>query len=90
MNREDFISVIEAVEGILKIEEACICLSGSGLDQGEGNSVYVLWDVLRRNSASRYQKNADIDEDSESYEAFVEVLYDKELSAEEKYEKLVA
>ena len=90
MNREDYIDVIKAVEGILILEQACISLTGMGLDQGDGAAIYLLWEVLRRNAAEKYQTCRNITEDAERNEAFVKVLCSKELTPEEKYEKLVA
>ena len=90
MNREDYIDIIKAVEGILILEEACMTLTGVGMDQGDGASIYLLWEVLRRNAAKRFHTNPNIIKDAEMYEAFAEILCSKELSAEEKYEKLLA
>ena len=89
MKREDYIAIIKAVETIMKIEEACISLTGVGLEQGDGNDVYLLWEVLRRNSSKKYHVSSDLDQDSENYEAFIDIITDTMLSAEEKWEKLV-
>lgn len=90
MSREELISLIKVAEGILKIEEGCRILSGAGFEMGEGADMYLLWEVIRSHSAPRFQKVSDIDDDSEQYQAFVEVLESKELSAEEKFEQLAA
>ena len=65
-------------------------LTGVGLDQGEGATIYLLWEVLRRNAAERFHTCPNIIKDAEMYEAFAEILCSQKLSAEEKYEKLVA
>ena len=88
MNRADFIALIEATEAVLKIEQACRVMTGAGLDEGEAVKAYGLWDVIRRNSAEKYQTAADLDVDSERYHNFIEILQSEELTAEEKYEKL--
>ena len=90
MRKKDYIDIIKAVEGILKLEEACITLTGTGLDQGEGAAIYLLWEVLRRNAAEKFHTCSNINEDADRYELFVEILCSEDLTEEEKYEKLVA
>lgn len=89
MSKEDYIDIIKAVEGVLKLEEACITLTGTGLDQGEGAAIYLLWEVLRRNAAEQFHSCRNINEDAERYEAFVEILCSKALTTEEKCKKLM-
>lgn len=89
MNREDFIALIEATEAIIKIEQACKIMTGVGLDEGEAVKAYGIWEVIRRNSAEKYQTVADHEEDFERYHNFIAILQNEELTAEEKYEKLM-
>ena len=53
MGKQDFIDLIKVAEGIMTLEKACKIMSGVGFDEGEGSRVFVLWDVIRRNSAMR-------------------------------------
>lgn len=90
MTKEDFITLINVVEGILKIEQGCMILTGCTLEDGEAGKVYMLWDMLRRHTAKRFQAATDLEEDTKNYQAFVDILTSGELTAEEKYEKLIA
>ena len=87
MRKEDYIKLIRVAEGIMKIEEASRILSGCGLDEGECTSVYLLWEVLRDNAAERFRKLDDMELDSENYRAFTEILENREMTAEEKWEE---
>ena len=55
MSKQDFIDLIKVAEGIMTLEKACKIMSGVGFDEGEGSRVFDLWDVIRRNSAIRFQ-----------------------------------
>ena len=85
MRKEDYIKLIRVAEGIMKIEEASRILSGCGLDEGECTSVYLLWEVLRDNAVERFRKSDDL----ENYRAFTEILENREMTAEEKWEELM-
>lgn len=52
--------------------------------------MYAVWDLIRKYSADKFQPSDNIDEDTARYRAFEEILYSDELTAEEKYERLVA
>lgn len=90
MSREDFITLIKVAEGILKLENGCRIMTGCGFEMGKGTDVYLLWEIIRSHSAPQFQKVSDIDDDSEQYKAFSDILESKEFTAEEKYERLVA
>lgn len=90
MSKQDFIDLIKVAEGIMKLEKACKIMSGIGFDEGEGSRVFVLWDVIRRNSAVRFhntEKNFELD--IEHYRAFSEILQSESMTPEEKYEALI-
>ena len=89
MSKQDFIDLIKVAEGIMTLEKACKIMSGVGFDEGEGSRVFVLWDVIRRNSAIRFQSiDNNIELDIEHYRAFTEILQSESMTPEEKYEKL--
>ena len=89
MRKEDYIKLIRVAEGIMKIEEASRILLGCGLDEGECTSVYLLWEVLRDNAAERFRKSDDMELDSKNYRAFTEILENREMTEEEKWEELM-
>lgn len=90
MDKHDFIDLIKVAEGVLRIEEGCKILTGYGLETGEVTQVYLVWEILRRNSAEKFQVARNLDEDTDNYGEFVAILESNELTAEEKYERLVA
>ncbi len=90
MDKKDFIDLIKVAEAILRMEEGCKILTGHGLDEGAVTEVYLIWEILRRNSAERFHTTDNLDEDTDNYHAFIEILESEELTAEEKYERLIA
>lgn len=88
MTKEDFIDLIETTEGIQIIDDTVRVLTGQGLDEGVGGKAFRIWEVLRRNSAERYHISFNLEEDTERYHEFYQILESKELTPEEKYEKL--
>lgn len=90
MKKEDFMDLLEVLEGIRNIEKAVDILTGRPLEGETVSGVYALWMVLRRNSAKCFQESADIDEDSDNYEKFVAIIEKDELTVEEKYKQLIA
>lgn len=90
MSKQDFIDLIKVAEGIMTLEKACKIMSGVGFDEGEGSRVFVLWEVIRRNSAICFQSiDNNIELDIEHYRAFSEILQSESMTPEEKYEKLI-
>ena len=88
MTKEDFITLINVVEGIVRIEKGYRIISDNSFE-GEAGKVYGVWDLIRKYSADRFQPSDDMDEDAERYRKFEEILYSEELTSEEKYHKLV-
>lgn len=88
MTREDLITLINVLEGIIRIEKGYMMVSENTFE-GEAGKVYAVWDLIRKYSADKFQPSEDIDEDSARYAAFEEILYSEELSAEEKYNRLI-
>lgn len=88
MKKEDLVRIIQAVEAVEKIDEACHIMTGMGLDQGEATEVLLLWEILRDYAKDEYRKNDDLDKDVDNYTAFDAVFRNQELSAEEKYNLL--
>ena len=52
--RKDFIKLIKAAEGVMILEDACKIITGCNLDEGQCSSIYLLWEVIRDNSAERF------------------------------------
>lgn len=91
MNREDLIRVIEATEAIIRLEEICEQLAGVGLEEGECNKVYALWEILRDHAKPQFKEvPEDDDADTTNYHSFNGILNNKKLTAEQKYEYLIA
>lgn len=90
MSKQDFIDLIKVAEGILRIEEGCKIISGCDMGEGDGSEIYLVWDILRRNSAKRFCAAKNLENDDDNYRNFVSILESRELTAEEKYEKLIA
>lgn len=90
MSKQDFIDLIKVAEGILRIEEGCKIITGCDMSEGASSEIYLVWEILRRNSAGRFHVVANLDKDEENYHNFVSILESRELTAEEKYEKLIA
>lgn len=90
MSKQDFIDLIKVAEGILRIEEGCKIISGCDMGEGDGSEIYLVWDILKRNSAKRFYEADSLEEDDENNQIFVSILESKELNAEEKYERLTA
>ena len=88
MTREDLITLIHVLEGIIRIEKGYMMVSENAFE-GEAGKVYAVWDLIRKYSAGKFQPSEDIDEDSARYAVFEEILYSEELSAEEKYDRLI-
>ena len=88
MERKDFIKLIKAAEGVMILEDACKVITGCNLDEGQCRSIYLLWEVIRDNSAERFSRHETIDIDNESYRAFVGILENRGMTAEEKYAEL--
>lgn len=89
MSKQDFIDLIKVAEGILRIEEGCKIISGCDMGEGDGSEVYLVWDILRRNSTKRFCATENLEKDDDNYQNFVSILESKELSAEEKFERLI-
>ena len=89
MKKRDLIRVIEAVEAIIRIEEITIQLTGVGLEEGECNKVYALWDILRDHAKPQFQVDDDDDADAVNYHSFAGILSNPKLTAEQKYEYLM-
>lgn len=89
MSKQDFIDLIKVAEGILRIEEGCKIISGCDMGEGDGSEIYLVWDILRRNSAKRFCATENLEKDDDNYQNFVSILESKELSAEEKFERLI-
>ena len=51
MDKRDYIDLIKVTEGIIKLEKGVEILSGKSFEEGEGVSVYYLWEILRRNAS---------------------------------------
>lgn len=90
MNKRDFIDLIKVAEAILRLEEGCKIISGVGLDEGEGNNVFLLWEVMRRNAAEHYRYTDKFEEDIDNHEKFVEIISSQTMTVEEKYEALMS
>ena len=90
MEKKDYIDLIRIAEAILRMEEGVKILTGTDLSEGVGSEVYLVWEILRRNAAERFHVTDDLDEDIDNYHEYVAILESKELTAEEKYEKLIA
>lgn len=90
MNKQDYISLIEVVEAVKRLEEGLMILTGKGFEDGSGPAIYSLWDVLRRNAASKYHYCDDLDVDIERHNAFMEILESEDMTLEEKYEALMS
>ena len=89
MNKEDYMDLIRVAEGVLRLEEGCKILTGTTFDNGEGSELYLVWDILRRNAAKCYQTDKNLDVDFENHERFSSILSDRDMSVEEKYERLI-
>lgn len=89
MKKQDYIDLIRVAEAILRLEEGCRILTGQTFDNGDGNEVYAVWDILRRNAAKCYQEDKDLDVDFENHERFSSIIQDMSLTAEEKCERLL-
>ena len=90
MNRRDFIDLIKVAEAILRLEEGCKILSGVGFDEGAGNDTFLVWEVLRRNAAEHYHYTDNLDVDIANYRKFSDIIQNKDMTPEEKYEALIA
>ncbi len=90
MEKRDYIDLIRVAEAIMRLEKVCVTMTGCTFDEGECHEVYYLWDILRRNAATRFHSTDDLDLDSKSYQEFVGILNSEELTAEEKYKRLLA
>ena len=53
MDKRDYIDLIKVTEGIIKLEKGVEILSGKTFEEGEGVSVYYLWEILRRNASEK-------------------------------------
>ena len=89
MEKEDYIGLIKVAEGIMTLEKGCKILSGVGFDEGKGNHVFDLWEILRRNAAEHFRYSNDLEQDVVNYREFSEILQNEDLSPEEKYNKLM-
>lgn len=89
MSKRDYIDLIKVAEAILRLEEGCKILSGSGFDDGAGNDAFILWEVLRRNASENYHYSDDLDADVDNYKLFSEIISSTEMSLEQKYEALM-
>ena len=90
MEKKDYIDLIKVAEAIMRLEKACVSMIGCTFDEGECYEIYFLWEVLRRNAAVRFRYTDDLDKDTDNYHEFVGILKSEELTAEEKYNRLVA
>jgi len=90
MDKRDYIDLIKVTEGIIKLEKGVEILSGKTFEEGEGVSVYYLWEILRRNASEKFWYSDEFEDDTERYEMFSGILNDTELTPEEKYERLTA
>lgn len=89
MKREDYTKLLQVAEGIIYLDDASRILSGCGLDEGKGALVFRLWEVLRSNAAERFRVSDDMDRDIENYHNFSKIIEDREMTIEEKYDKLM-
>ena len=89
MEKKDYIDLIKVAEAIMRLEKACVSMTGCTFDEGECYEVYFLWEVLRRNAAARFHYTDNLDEDTDNYQEFMSILKSEVLSAEEKYNRLV-
>ena len=90
MDKKDYIDLIKVAEAIMRLEKACVCMTGCTFDEGECYEVYFLWEVLRRNAAEKFHYTDDLDRDTSNYQEFMDIMKSEELTSEEKYERLLA
>lgn len=90
MDKKDYMDLIKVAEAILRLEEGCKIISGVGLDEGAGNDVFLLWEVLRRNAAEHYHYTDKFEEDIESHERFSKIICCKDMTVEQKYIALMS
>jgi len=90
MTKDEFITLIKVTEGITKIDQACKMLTGTGMDDGVCNDVYLLWDLLRKNSSEQFQTDTNLTQDIGNYHSFSDVLENETLTAEQKYDILTS
>ena len=89
MSKRDYIDLIKVAEAIMRLERACVCMTGCTFDEGECYEVYFLWEVLRRNASENYHYSDDLDADVDNYKLFSEIISSTEMSLEQKYEALM-
>lgn len=51
MDKRDYIDLIKVAEAVMRLENACVSMTGCAFDEGESCEIYFLWEVLRRNAA---------------------------------------
>lgn len=90
MEKKDYIDLIKIAEAVLRMEEGVKILTGTDLSEGVGSEVYLVWEILRRNAAERFHVSDNLDRYTDNYHEFVTILESEVLTAEEKYEKLIA
>ena len=76
MTKEDYLDLIRVSEAVMLLEEGCQIITGHGLEEGDCTDIFRVWEILNRNASVDYQR-------------FIDVLENKELSSEEKYELLM-
>lgn len=90
MDKRDYIDLIKVAEAVMRLEKACISMTGCSFDEGESYEIYFLWEVLRRNAAEHFRYTENLDKDMDNYQEFMNILKSEELTPEEKYVRLVA
>ena len=100
MDKRDYIDLIKVTEGIIKLEKGVEILSGKSFEEGEGVSVYYLWEILRRNASEKFWYSDEFEDDRiRKRELLFRMLFlftaspptsSFDFTPEEKYERLTA
>ena len=89
LSKRDFIDLIKLTETVDAIEAGVKVFTGNTASLGGvSENLYIVWDIIRRNSAKKFQYNDDLFIEDQNYDAFSSILGNKELTHEEKYELL--
>lgn len=88
MTRQDYIDLIKVAEAVIHLEEGCHIITGHGLEEGDCTDIFKVWEILKRNTSDKYQTTCNQD-DSKEYQRFIDILENKELTSEEKFEMLM-
>ena len=60
MTKDEFITLIKLTKGITKMNQVCKMLTGTGMDDGLGNDIHLLWDLFRENSSEQFKTNTKV------------------------------